>query len=231
MATALDEILEFYENEKLALETLINELVLEREFKQAHIRQKALKKVNHTLFLLRNLKNPNHAELTQLQQSLEDLKKLDNGNPAMKDFFERRMQPIKLRIQQLEVEVATDQLDSQEFDDVIFELVAGKIKHFHFFINTKTKLYLDFKLNEQSIIIELPRIKKLKNNFTLPKSSIAALKGMGFQRNKDENTMCLSFDVSNFKDANPIKTIVSRVIYEGFGHHHTENSSVIVIIA
>ncbi|MFN0255075.1 hypothetical protein [Pedobacter ureilyticus] len=54
---------------------------------------------------------------------------------------------------------------------------------------------------------------------------------MGFQRNRDENTLSLSFDISSFKDANPLKTIVSRVIYEGFGSHHIENSSIIVIIA
>lgn len=231
MISELDEILEFYENEKLALETLIIELVAEREFKQAHIRQKALKKVNRQLFLLHNLKNPNYAEILELQQSLENLKKLDRGNPAMKNFFDSRKHPIELRLQQIEANVAIEQLDSQEFDDAIFELAAGKIKHFQFFINPKTKLYLDFKTHRESIVIAIPKFKKLKNNFTLPKSNIAFLKGMGFQRNRDENTLSLSFDISSFKDANPLKTIVSRVIYEGFGSHHIENSSIIVIIA
>ncbi|MFN0255076.1 hypothetical protein [Pedobacter ureilyticus] len=113
MISELDEILEFYENEKLALETLIIELVAEREFKQAHIRQKALKKVNRQLFLLHNLKNPNYAEILELQQSLENLKKLDRGNPAMKNFFDSRKHPIELRLQQIEANVAIEQLDSQ----------------------------------------------------------------------------------------------------------------------
>lgn len=231
MKTELDEILEFYKNEKLTLEKLIDDLVRQREFKQAHFHQKAWKKVNRSLFLFHNLRNPNYAEIVQLQQTLENLQKLDGGNPFMKDFFESKKHPIELQLQKLVADEPTVQMDSQVFDDVIFDLVEGKIKHFQFFINTKTKLYLDFKLFEKSIIIEIPKYKKLKKNFILLKSNVAILKNIGFERNKTENTISLNYDINSFKDANPIKTLVSRVVYECFGHHHIENPSIIVIIA
>ncbi len=231
MKTELDEILEFYENEKLALEKLIEDLVEEKEYKQAHIHQKALKKVNRYLFLFHNLENPNHTEIVQLQQTLEVLQKLERENPSIKGFLESRKHSIELQLQQLTAAIRTVQMDSQTFDEVIFDLVESKHSHFHFFLNTESNLYLDFKKVDQFITITIPKYKKLKKDYVLLKSNRNKLKSMGFKLTDDKKKLVFAYDISSFKDANPIKAIVSRVIYEGFGIHHIQNSSVIVIIS
>lgn len=235
MKTELDEILEFYENEKLTLEKLIEEFVAEREFKQAHIHQKALRKVNLSISLFKTLENPNFLELEHLLNQLEryssnHFKKLMEESPFMRDFFKRDVKCLEEKISSFNEKPIAPHSDSQEFDDIIFDLIEDKLNNFHFFLNTGTNLYLDFKKVNQSIVITIPKYKNLKKKYVLSKANRNKLKDIGFKLTDDKKNLVFIYDISSFRDANPIKTIVSRIIYEGFGHYNIENSSVIVII-
>ena len=229
MKTELDEILDFYKNEKLALENQIEQLVSEREFKQAHIHQKALKKVNQSLTLFENLKNPNQIKINELELQLAHLKNIQTISYSS-DFFERIIQPIEQKLKELKVVTDPNRLDGQEFDDMIFDLIADKLHHFQFFLNKKSDLYLEFKKIGQAIFITIPKYKKLKKAYILSKSSRKKLKNIGFKLTHNKKNLVFEYDITSFKDANGIKTIVSRVIYDGFGIYHLQNSTIIRII-
>ena len=94
MNEELNEILEFYSEEKLALEKLINSYVKDGKFKEAHLHQKALHKLSRTLSLLKKLENPNYEEIEQLEFRIQsysnsEAEELIKVNPRLKDLIEK----------------------------------------------------------------------------------------------------------------------------------------------
>ena len=231
----LNEILKFYEEEKENLEYLIKVNVEDGEYKEAHRNQKALFLVKNSLSLLRKLGNLNYEEIEHLEYLLHNYSsskyiKLVEDNPKMKANQETQKKYLEQKIKFLKEKPIPYQVDEQDFDDVIFKLVEGKIKGFQFFINLEDHLYLDFKKHYDQILISIPKFKKLKKNDILFKKNIAEIKKIGFQLSADKKALHYFYNLANFKNTIEIKTITSRVIYDGFGFRNLKNSSLIVIV-
>ncbi|TCC94110.1 hypothetical protein EZ428_04855 [Pedobacter frigiditerrae] len=235
MNEELNEILKFYEEERQSLESLINDHIKNGEYKQAHQHQKALFKVNQSFSLLRKLENPNYEEIEQLEYLLHnysksEYEKLVQDNRKMKDYFEAKKNYLEQKIKSLKEKSVPFQIDGQEFDDVIYKLIEGKIQRFQFFLNLENHLYLDFKRSTDSIIITIPKYKKLKKEYILSKSNRKVLKGLGFELSSDEKSLIYNYKLDYFKNSIEIKTLTSRIIYDGFGYSNIKNSSLIVIV-
>lgn len=235
MNEELNEILEFYSEEKLALEKLINNHVKDGKFKKAHLHQKALHKLNQTLSLLKKLENPNYEEIEQLEfrfqsYSNSETEELIKVNPRLRDIIEKEKKHFEEKINRLSQMPLPSQIDGQDFDDLIFKMVDGKIRNFQFFINLEKHIFLDFQKTSNYINVTIPKYKKLKKSYILSKTNIMILKGLGFTLDLENNLLFYKFNFDNFKNSIEIKTFVSRVIYEGFGYHNIQNSSLMVII-
>lgn len=235
MNNELEEILQFYEEERQNLESLIHLHVKDFEYKKAHFHQKALYKVNQTLSLLRKFENPNYEEIEHLQHLLENYSnrefiELIEQHPYLSEKINLEKKHYEEKINQLRQEPRPRQIDGQEFDDVIFKLVENKIGGFHFFLNLETYLYLNFTKKDNFIIISVPKFKKLKKKYILRKSDIRALKAIGLKLDDARKSLVYRYDVAQFKDAIVIKTITSRIIYEGFHYSQLKNSTLIKII-
>lgn len=231
----LNEILKFYEEEKENLESLIKDNIYDGEYKEAHRNQKAQILVNNSLSLLRKLGNSNHEEIEQLEYLLHNYSssrytKLVEDNPKMKAHQETEKKYLEQKIKSLKEKPIPYQVDEQDFDDMIFKLVEGRIKGFQFFINLENHLYLDFKKHDNQILITIPKYKKLKKNFILFKENVAEIKKIGFQLSANKKELHYFYNLANFKNAIEIKTISSRVIYDCFGYRNLKNSSLIVIV-
>lgn len=236
MNEELNEILEFYSEEKLALEKLINSYVKDGKFKEAHLHQKALHKLSRTLSLLKKLENPNYEEIEQLEFRIQsysnsEAEELIKVNPRLKDLIEKEKKHFEEKIYRLSQMPLPSQIDGQDFDDLIFKMVEEKMSTFQFFINLEKHIFLDFQKTSNFINITIPKYKKLKKSYILSKQNIMILKGLGFTLDLENNLLFYKFNIDNFKNSIEIKTLVSRVIYEGFGYHNIQNSSLMVIIS
>lgn len=231
----LNEILKFYKEEKDNIESLIKESVEDGEFKDAHRYQKALFQVNRSLSLLLKLENPNYEEIEHLTFLLQNYSsfrytKLVEENPKTKDYIETEKKYLEEKIKALAAKPIPKQVDEQDFDDVIFKLVEGKIKGFHFFINLENHLYLDFRIHHNQIVITIPKYKKLKKNYILHKANIIAIKKIGLKLDDNKKALHYFYNLNSFKNSIEIKTITSRIIYDGFGYQNLKNSSLIVVV-
>ncbi|WP_316786183.1 hypothetical protein [Pedobacter frigiditerrae] len=233
MNEELNEILRFYEEEKQGLEDIIKSYIKEFEYKAAYFHSKRLKKVSQKIQLLKNLSNPYSDKIESLQRMRE---MYNIVNPILKDnteysnYLANQKNNIDIQIENLINQNKGERLDGQEFDDLIFSLVEDRLQNFRFYLNKESNLFLDFKKNNNSLVISIPNYNSLKEDHILRKSSIRLLKGIGMKKDKIEKKLILNFPLYNFKNSIEIKTLTSRIIYDGFGYHNLKNPSIILII-
>lgn len=233
MNEGLNEILNFYENEKLALQDIIKSYIEDFEYKVAYFHSKGLKKVNQKIQLLKNLENSNSDQIDSLRRSKNIY---DNIHPGLKDneeylnYINEQKNKIDDKIENFIKQSKQEKIDGQEFDDVLFSLVENRIEHFKFQLSKESNIYLDFKKVENNLFISIPNYKNLRNNYIQYKSSIRALKAIGFKKHKIEKSLLLIYPLFNFKDTIEIKELTSRIIYDGIGYFNINNQSTIEIV-
>lgn len=230
MNRELAEIIEFYEEEQQRLASLIQLAIEEREFKMAHHHQKAFDEVGTKLFRFRNFANPNFGQI----ESLRELRQLYDKPLGLQlsDYFARKRQEIDRQLTALTQQALPPSIDGQEFDDLIFDMVEGRMHKFRFFLDPAEKnLYLDFEKIGNQLVIAIPRFKKLKKKHILDKSSVKVLKGLGFAKTDDKKSLLLNFDLHNFRDAIAIKTLTSRILYDAIGYSLLSKLTFLQIIA
>lgn len=226
----IDEIIAFYQEEATNLQRLITLAVEEREFKMACYYEKPFRKVHRRLRLLKNLENPLYDKLEELER-LKQLyeRPLPAGIEASyQDYIENNRKRIINQIALLKQQQSEFHVDGQQFDDLIFSMADGSINKFRFYINTEFKLKIIYKIIDNSIVIAINRVKKLRKKDTLSKSDIKALKNIGLQ--KVDGSLLFFYPLDHFKNAIEIKTITSRIIYEGIGLNKLSNSSYFEIV-
>lgn len=233
MNEELKELLKFYEDEKESLEDMIKSYVEDFEYKAAYFHSKGLKKVNQKIQLLKNLNNPNSDQIAHLQRTKKMyevvIPSLIN-NVEYSNYQANQKTKIDSQIENLINQNRSEKLDGQEFDDVIFSLIENRIKSFKFYLNKASDVYLDFKKDDKYLIISIPNYQHLRDQNILRKSSIKALKSIGFKKDKIKKSLFLIYPLINFKNAIEIKMLTSRIVYDGIGYFNINNLSIIKII-
>jgi hypothetical protein len=76
MKSDLEEAIESYEIEKVELEKQVADYVKEADYLYAHYHQRALRKINQTLNILKELQNPMYRRIDEQKMQIDNCKRM-----------------------------------------------------------------------------------------------------------------------------------------------------------
>lgn len=224
MKSDLDQIIEYFESEKLSLASSIKKYLLENDYLYAHYQQEELWRIDRQLSQLNYLRDPLYFK----KQELERLKEVFNrfsDDDRLKFIYQRR---ITERENEIKISVLTGNYfnDTQVLDDALFNLYNGKFREFKLCLNKASNLYVYFELKAECIlsismssamIMEMYGYDKENYDDEDNERELFILKKMGFKQMGESDRIVYLFNMNNFKDANAVKILLSHIIYDVFG--------------
>ena len=106
--------------------------------------------------------------------------------------------------------------DSQHIDDAIFDIVDNVITSFQL-VFTGQNISINFQSQPNSFLeISIGPTNAVYEGFLVSKKHIRALENLGFHLDSGADKYVYQYDLSTFKDALFIKTLLARVIYDAF---------------
>ncbi|GGH09564.1 hypothetical protein [Pedobacter zeae] len=229
MNEEINELLSIYKQEKELIESLIKEDEIDHDYRAVYLKSKILNRIKHQIRTIELFIDPHLQEKEQLKRRSDFFAEMDRNGLA-KDYYAFQLEKINHELEQLNNFTPGYFNDGQEFDDAVFNLVENKISAFIFNLRKEENLYLKFSVKKNKIIIRLtPFADILASNYFI-KSTINVLKQIGFKKNKSRTCFQMKYPLESFKDAIPVKTIASRVIYEAFYNYRINQSTTLEII-
>ncbi|MET0573087.1 MAG: hypothetical protein ABWZ79_16815 [Pedobacter agri] len=229
MNEELNELIAAYEDEREELTKCLNECLEDFDYLGAHKFQQGIAMANHQLLILNSIKDPSYPEKTELENMIRYYDRLKTLRPLISGYADEQIAKTKVRLNIVSNQKVVPFYDGQEFDDAIFDLAYGKILSFVFHLKKSSNLYLKFKCKKNNLIISITPDEQIGNEMFFPKDKKRLLKSLGFKRNKTKEYFQLKFSLTSFKDAQPVKTIVSRVIYDVFYRNELDTETTLVI--
>lgn len=221
----LDELIEQYEIEKNNLDLLIQACLLDVDYLGAHYHLLAMQEVNFRLQTLQNLKDP----FFDRKQDLETMKSfyqrsIPDPNARMNDFYQDQINSLEKEILNLNNKKITVRLDSQEFDDAIYNIIEGKINGFRFHLIKEQNLYLDFHLKDKKTLnISFTPVDNLIGKYVLSDSTLHTLKIIGFDLDTESNRLEYVYDINTFRNSIFLKTLISRIVFDAWYYKEFDN--------
>ncbi|WP_288883945.1 hypothetical protein [Pedobacter panaciterrae] len=234
MKSDLEELIEAYEIEKVELEKQISEYVEEGDYIYAHYHNKALRKINKTLDILKDIQHPFYRLISEEKTKARNMTKILTREEYKKyfdhlgtDFFAERLQEGENKILEWQRAPVSQTYDSQEIDDALFRLVKGVVSNFKLYFKSRPDIYARFTLKDHTIEITLlydedPYYDHHGWIFGDGKE----IKPLGFIL-KDEQWI-YQYHFDKFKDALEIKILLARLIYDVFNYDRRFDSARIV---
>jgi hypothetical protein len=215
----LDELIETLEKEKKLLKTNIKRSVREGDFLSAHKYSKGLSEVRSTLGVLYHFRNPNKERLDMLfrqkrilEEHIDKYKKNKKGTL----YFSHELNDVVRQLNELAATELKPFEDSQHIDDAIFDVVDGVITSFQLvFIGQNISINFQSRPNN-FLEMSIGPTNAVYEGFLVSKKHIRALEKLGFQLDSETDRYVYHYDLSTFKDALFIKTLLARVIYDAF---------------
>jgi len=224
MKSDLDLLIEYYEDEKLALSSSIKNYLLENDYLYAHYQQEELWRLDRQLSMLYYLKDPLYLK----RQELERLKEVVNryqDEDRLKLIYERRVTEKENDIKRSQSESLYFN-DTQVIDDALFNLYEGKFKKFKLCLNKASDLDIYFEMNvddflcisiDSQAVLEMYGYDKDNYDNEDTEREFFTLKKMGFEQMGESEWIVYYFNMNGFKDATVIKMLLSRIAYDAFG--------------
>jgi len=225
MKSDLEELIEAYEIEKAELEKQISEYVDEGDYIYAHYHNKALRKVNKTLDILKDIQHPFYRLISEERTKARNTNKMLTSEEYKKyfdrlgtDFFAEQLQEGENKILEWQrAPVASQTYDSQEIDNALFDLVKGILSSFKLYFKSRPDIYVRFTLKDHAIEITLLYDEDpYYDHYGWVFRDGKEIKPLGFIL-KDEQWV-YQYHFVKFKDALDIKIILARLIYDVFNY-------------
>jgi len=219
MQSDLDLLIESYESEKRFLEHSIKDYINEFEYQFAFFHSEALSQVNSRIRVLNSFKGPLYDEKEKLERMISMMPKIEDYDleKFMRARWEERIKDQENKVDQIGKQKIPGFYDSQEIDDALFGVFEGKFKKFRLLLNKEDDFYLDFELKESKLLtisIELKSILNSDNIYSEDDLNDRPFKGLGFKLSEDGNCLVYQYNMAKFKDAGPIKMLLSRIVYD-----------------
>lgn len=210
----LETLLTFYQLEKLNLERLIAECVIEEEFQIATYYSNALQQVKHTIRTFQNLADSEHDRKEWIKEKIAISEK-ERINSMHTSFYELQTQQInqlkeeliKLEVPQKETKIADD------FEHIFYDLADGLIKGFRFYLKKEDDMYLLFTKYADTIFISFGSGDENEPGYF---DHLIHLKSLGFHFNESKRCFEYEYNLQIFKNTLFIKTLVARIVFEVF---------------
>ncbi|OOQ61788.1 hypothetical protein [Mucilaginibacter pedocola] len=220
MKSDLDLIIEFYEEEKRALEQGIKEALAERDYEEVYYRGEALNSVEGQLHRMNSLKDPLYEKKMQISRLTESAEGMGIDDRLKEYFMEAIMQTIANKERSLEelLERKAELIDTQELDDALFWLYEQKCRAFGFcFPHRDGSLCLLFELTAQKVLLISVDVKDITSDYDpedLEEKQIHLFENLGFRYDHQKGSLVYKYDMNNFKGAWDIKIMLSRIVYD-----------------
>ncbi len=215
----LQLVINHYEIEQQLLQSLLDECLLEKDYKYAKYYLKNLRLLQKTLFNLYALSDYNHAEKTEVlrQISNSDLMLQKQQDDFFKKFAVNRSRELNVKLSALNKMPVVEVEEKNDLENAIIRLLEKDIKRFKLFILRTKNFYMDFSLQRQDIVrIEFTPFKNFYEYFSISDFEIQALQRIGFMLNQDR--LYINFDLTN-QSTQAIKIFLSRIFFEVFYWH------------
>jgi hypothetical protein len=229
MNEEINELLSIYKQEKELIESLIKEDQIDHDYKAVYLNSKVLNRIENQIRIIKLFVDPHLEGKEQLKRRSDFLTEMSKIRQA-EDYYALQHEKINQKLEQLNSYKPGYFNDGQEFDDAIFDLVENKISAFIFNLRKEENLYLRFSIKKNKIIIRLTPFADILSRDYFTKTAKIVLKQIGFKKNKSRTCFQIKHQLDGFKDAIPIKTIVSRVIYEALYNYQVNQSTTLEMI-
>lgn len=234
MKSDLEELIEAYELEKAQLEKQISKYVEEADYIYAHYHNKALRKINRTLDILKDIQNPFYRLISEEKSKAKNISKMLVSEEYKKyfdrlgsNFFAETLQEGENKITEWKRAAVSPIYDSQEIDNALFDLVNGIVKGFNLYFKSRPDIFARFILKNH--IIEITLLYDTEDPYGDYRSVYGSgkeIKALGFIFEKEQWIYYYHFD--QFKDALEIKILLARLIYDVFNYDRRFDSARIV---
>jgi hypothetical protein len=224
MQTDLDLLIAALEAEQKTLKRQIKEYAAEADYLLAHYHSQALMELNSRLRNLYLFKDPLYAERKHWEDAVSRLKKMQPQYVKDKNMWKRRKARMSQRfanelaqIKEKEKYINHFFIDGQEIDDALFDLYKEKCNAFKL-INADDQIGLIFSIKENWLIIELELKTEydFEPDFSVNSKVYNIFKGTGLNYSSKNNNWFYRYDMTDFKDAWPIKVFLSHLIFDVF---------------
>ena len=222
MKSDLDQIIEYFEGEKKSLEVSIKKSLAEYDYLYAHYQQEGLWRLDSHLGALKRFKDPFYVKKSLLERWIRWMdSSFEDGERSAFDkeqIVETRNELEKLNRQQTDLYFN----DSQVIDNALFDLYERRIRKFRLCLSAEENFNLDFEVSGEFLKIS-HQLDSQCNNFVdstdFDDDDIASrypLINLGFRWDTAEKKFVYYYDMNGFKEALPVKILLSRIAYEKF---------------
>ncbi len=198
--------------------------VLEKEFLSAHTHSIELSKVKDKLAMFNILKDDrfDQKEITETINKYENL-----VSSGCSDFHKYLYQEIIIRQKEALLDLtilSKNQNHENTVDTVLNMLVEKKLKCFSLILDTSERFSCEIKLQKKIFIITIPRINTLSKTFWFDEYKLSLLMNLGFNFYPNKNKLTVKLKQNDTHDLLPIKTLLSRLVFEVLGHNQFRES-------
>jgi hypothetical protein len=230
MDSYLQLLISHYEAEQQVLQSLLDECLLEEDYKYARYYLKNLRLLQRTLNNLYALSDYNHAEKTKVLSFISNIQshKKRFNNDFTSSFDEERLKKLNLKLSILNEQPVIEVEQKYDVENAIIQLLEKKINSFKLFILKTYNLYLYFTLIEPGIVhIEFTPFKNFIDDYSLNESKIELLVKRGFNLSYDQSILYIDFDLRD-QTIQSLKKFLSRIFFEDFYWHLEKNSELVI---
>ena len=234
MTTVNDQLkllISLYEEEKIQLQKLIDDCLVETEYLMAHYHLIALYQLNSKLRNLNNLDDKFYDEKNFKRNRISGLeKRIEGENSDYKNEYHlKELQRAKEELEKL------NQIPKQEplpcnttlLDDTFKKLIEKEIKNLKLILEKNDNLFLTFSYSKKVLKVTLPYVKKHKKKEILYDTHINAFKKLGFELTGNETKLTLRITGDKEKILDKLKILLLKIFFETFHFKYFENKSYI----
>jgi hypothetical protein len=235
MKSDLDQIIEYFESEKQSLELSIKSNLAEYDYLYAHYLQEGLWRLNNYLDTLKYFRDPLFNKKQEVERWIRWMSRLENNN--LEFLYKDDIAEKKKELEKLNKDPVYKYFnDSQVIDEALFDLYEKRIKKFRLCLSKEDNFNIDFEITGDLLrITHQPDFESRNYDYSIgfdDEDDIEyrhPLENLGFRWSTDRKALVYYYEMEVFKEALPVKILLSRIVYEkfNFGQGYRDlNSSV-----
>lgn len=227
----LQLLISLYEEEKVRLQKLIDECLVETEYLMAHYHSQALYQLNGRLQTLKNIDDKLFDEKDFKQRRIDSIQKQIEAESSdyMKEYYVKDLQRAKEELEKLNQISKPATLPDNEtlLAETLKKLVDKKVKNLKLILKKADNLFLGFSYSNRVLKVTLPYVKQHTKKWTLHDDNIKSFKNLGFDLTESETKLILTLTGDKEDILKQVKLILAKVVFEIFYFKEFENESYI----
>jgi len=231
MDNRLTLVISLYEEEKIQLQKLVDNCLVETDYLLAHYHSEALQQVNKRLLVLYFLNDPLYGEKQLIQREIGWLgKQMDaEVSDELIKYYEKKLQQAKVEFEKLNQNGKSTPFTNNGtlLDETLARLVDKSIKNVKLILKKQDRLFLAFNYSNNLLKLTLPFVKKHMKSRMLYEHQIISFQNLGFDLIDNETRLCLKIAGSKEYILSSLKIILSKIVFEIFYFKEFDNESYI----